>query len=47
MPYLLIENDFDDETGYDRFPMPQGILTPSFSGIFSTMFSEFRRLWYR
>ena len=42
MPYLLIDNDFSDETGIDCFSMPQGTLTPSFSGIHSIMFSGFR-----
>ena len=42
MPYLLIRNDFNDETGIDRFPMPEGTLTPIFSGVHGTMFSGFR-----
>ena len=42
MPYLWIRNDFNDETGIDRFPMPEGTLTPIFSGLHSTTFSGFR-----
>ena len=46
-PYLSIENESSDERGIDWFPMPQGALTPSFSGVCSTTFSGFRRLWCR
>ena len=40
--YLLTENELGDGEDIDRFTLLQGVFTPSFSGVRTTEFLDFR-----